>query len=193
MFATFRSACAVGITAALALIVTPAAARAQFGLAAGVSVPDRDLGNESSTGFDVTGMFNVGRPDIPIGFRAEAGVNSFSLKGTGVGTTRIVNLTGNILATPPSIGSVAPYVIAGIGIYRVNYSSGSKDYMLPAQYPPIVGRNGTDDRMGFNAGAGVSFAMGTRSLLLEARYVTLTTPSQKPSAGFVPVRIGILF
>ena len=193
MRASYRLEFAVGIAAAFALAVTPVAARAQFGLAAGVSLPNGDLRSESATGFDVTGMFNVGRPGIPIGFRGEAGVNSFSLKGTAVGTTRIVNLTGNVLATAPSIGSAAPYLIAGIGIYRVNYSSGSKNYSYPAQYPPVVGRNGTDDRMGFNAGAGFSFAMGARSVLLEARYVTLRTPSNKPSAGFVPIRIGILF
>jgi hypothetical protein len=193
MAAACRSRFTLGTAIVLALVATPVAARAQFGIAAGVSVPGRDLGSESATGFDVTGMFNVGRPGVPIGFRGEAGINSFALKGTGVGTTRIFNLTGNILATPPSIGNAAPYVIAGVGVYRVNYSSGSKDYMLPAQYPPVVGRNGTDDRMGFNAGAGISFAAGARSVLFEVRYVTLATPSNKPSAGFVPIRIGVLF
>jgi hypothetical protein len=188
-----RSRFALRTTVALALFATPVAAHAQFGLAAGVSVPERDLGSESATGFDVTGMFNVGSPGVPIGFRGEAGVNSFALKGTGIGTTRIFNLTGNVLATMPSIGGAAPYVIAGVGLYRVNYSSGSKDYMLPAQYPPVVGRNGSDDRMGFNAGGGLAFAAGRHSLLLEARYVTLATPGNKPSAGFVPIRLGILF
>lgn len=186
-----RVACAVA--AAVMLTATPVVARAQFGIAAGLSVPNGDLRRESATGFDVTGMFNVGRPGIPVGFRGEAGVNSFSLKGTAVGTTRIVNLTGNIIATAPSVGNAAPYLIAGIGIYRVNYSSGNKNYAYPAQYPPVVLRNGTDDRLGFNAGAGFSFPAAAHSVLLEARFVTLRTPSNKPSAGFVPIRIGILF
>jgi hypothetical protein len=193
MIVARRSSFALGAAVAFALLALPSPACAQFGLAVGVSVPRRDLQRESLTGYDVNGMFNAGKPGIPMAFRGEAGICSFSLKGLAAGTTRIVNLTGNILARSPAVGGVTPYVIAGIGLYRVNYSSGSRDYILPAQYPPVFGRNGSEGRVGFNGGAGISFPAGTHSLLLEMRYVSLATPSNKPSAGFIPIHLGFLF
>ena len=176
------------------LLLSPDIASAQrYGISAGVSAPRGELAEESSTGFNVNGMFNAVLPSSPIGFRAEAGFNQFSLKGTTIGTTRIANLTGNLVVSTPGLTSLHPYLIGGVGAYRVNYSSGNKGILYPQTAAGVVGRNGTDDRLGFNVGVGASLAFGRLGGLIEARYVSLDRARAHPSAPFVPVSVGILF
>ena len=180
--------------AVAATLALPAAASAQrFGVSAGLSDPRGELAAESGTGFNVNGMFNVTFPASVLGFRAEAGFNSFSLKGTAIGTTRIANLTGNLVVGAPGIAGFHPYLIGGMGVYRVNYSSGNKGILYPQAPSVVVGRNGSDDRMGFNAGIGAIIPLGHLGGLIEARYVALDRSGQHPSAPFIPISLGILF
>ena len=136
MFTRFIAAAAVTAT-----LLSPDIASAQrFGISAGVSTPRGELAQESSTGFNVNAMFNAVSPLSPVGFRAEAGFNQFSLKGTTIGTTRIANFTGNLVVSTPGLAGLHPYLIGGIGAYRVNYSSGNKGISYPQMAVGSVGR-----------------------------------------------------
>jgi hypothetical protein len=183
----------VAIAAALALLLAPSAASAQgFGLSAGLSVPRGDLEKQSSTGFNVNGFVNAALPASSLGFRVEAGFNGFALKGTDIGTTRIGNLTGNVLLRAPVRGAgIRPHIIAGIGAYRVNYPGGNGlTYPQATTNRPL---HGAENRMGYNAGIGLTFPLRDYGGLLEVRYVQLRAASEHPSAAFVPISFGILF
>jgi hypothetical protein len=179
---------------AAALLAWPGAVAAQsFGLSAGLSAPTGDFSNESATGFNFNGIFNVAFPPSVVGFRAEAGINMFSLKGTGIGTTRILNATGNIVIAAPGIAAAHPYLIGGIGVYQVNYPDGSGQVLYPSIPIGTGARGGSDTRMGFNGGIGASIDWGHYGGLLEARYVSINKAGRHPAAGFIPISIGILF
>lgn len=188
-----RTRCLIGAALAVVLAAPNGASAQQLGISAGLSVPRGALRDESGTGFNVNGIFNVAFPASIVGFRAEAGINSFALKGTDRGTTRIASVAGNIVIGAAADDAAHPYLIGGIGVYRVNYSSGSKNVLYP-QGPITVSRNGTDTRMGFNGGVGVWLLTGRAGgLWFEARYVALAKSGQHPSAPFIPISVGVLF
>lgn len=156
---------------AIASTLVPAAARGQslasLGVAAGASVPMSNFGDRSSTGYHLMLTLGVRVPMSPISFRADGMFNEFDYNndaGTGGGaafravekSARVWGATAN--AVLGSSGLLGPYVIGGIGVYRVT------------EAVPIFGGTHSANDFGWNVGGGVRFELSGFSAYAEARY-----------------------
>ncbi len=174
-------------------LATPARAQAQvhFGISAGASIPQSSFGEQVSTGFNVTGMVNVTVPLSPLGFRGEVGFNRFDIDSNiGNGNVRMINGAANVILTPSSIMGAKPYLIGGIGVYNVRgvVSNGG---LIGGDV--FSSSSGSDSRLGFNGGIGLTFGLGSIGTMLEARYVSVNGRNGSGSMAFVPVSFGVTF
>jgi hypothetical protein len=148
----------------------------QIGVAAGAAIPVSDLGNSFSTGFNVTGTIAINVPLLPIGFRIDAAYNQFSAKGASNVNAKIAGVTGNAVFGIPGAIIISPYLIGGVGYYRVSSSATGS----------VASNN-----FGFNAGAGVKLPLLVFSAFAEARYNRVSENGR--SASFIPVTVGVMF
>ena len=165
----------------------PARAQAHVGISAGASVPTGDFGKAADTGFNLNGLVDVAPPLSPIGFRAEAGWNGFKLQGSNA---NIISGTGNIVLTTPSVLMVAkPYLIGGIGVYNMRFSSSDQAVIQ------ILGGTGSDSQtsVGFNGGVGFKSSLGGLGAFLEARFVSISGKNGGTNTTYVPVTFGLTF
>lgn len=148
----------------------------QVGVAVGGAFPLSDLGNSFSAGFNVTGMLGINVPLLPVGFRIDAAYNQFGAKGTSNVNAKIAGVSGNVLFSIPGAVIVSPYLIGGVGYYRVSSS---------------VTGSVASNNFGFNAGAGIKIPLVVFSTLIEARYTRVSETGG--STSFVPVTVGVMF
>ena len=148
----------------------------QVGVAAGAAIPVSDLGNNFNTGFNVTGTIGINVPLLPIGFRIDAAYNQFSAKGASNVSAKIAGVSGNAVFSVPGAVIVSPYLIGGVGYYRVSSSATGS----------VASNN-----FGFNAGAGVKIPLLVFSTFAEARYNRIS--ENGGSTSFVPVTVGVMF
>jgi len=155
----------------------------QVGFAVGAAVPVSDLGNSFSTGFNVTGTIGINVPLLPIGFRIDAAYDQFGgkVRPTGTGGTSNVNakiagVSGNVVFSIPGAVIISPYLIGGVGYYRVSSSATGS----------VASNN-----FGFNAGAGVKIPLIAFATFIEARYNRVS--ENGGSSSFVPVTVGVMF
>ena len=159
----------------------------QIGVAAGAAVPVSDLGNSFSTGFNVTGTIAINVPLLPIGFRIDAAYNQLGAKGPTTTPTspsggssnvnaKIAGVTGNVVFGIPGAIVISPYLIGGVGYYRVSSSATGS----------VASNN-----FGFNAGAGVKLPLLVFSAFAEARYNRVS--ENGGSTSFIPVTVGVMF
>lgn len=174
-------------------IATTANAQAQamphFGISAGASIPESTFGESVNTGYNVNGMINMSVPLSPIGFRGEVGLNHFDLSNSPAGgNVRVINGTLNVVMTPSAVMTAKPYLIAGLGAYRV------KGSFAPALGGDVFSSNGSNTtRMGFNGGIGLMFGLGPIGSILEARYVTVNGTDGGGSLTYIPITFGVTF
>lgn len=148
----------------------------QIGVAVGPAIPVSDLGNNFSTGFNVTGTIGINVPLLPIGFRIDAAYNQFGAKGTSNIKAKIAGVSGNVVFSVPGAVIVSPYLIGGVGYYRVSSSATGS----------VASNN-----FGLNAGAGVKVPLIVFSTFIEARYTRIS--DNGGSTSFVPVTVGVMF
>jgi len=148
----------------------------QIGVALGGAFPLSDLGKSFNTGFNVTGTIGINVPLLPVGFRIDAAYNQFSAKGASNVSAKIAGVSGNVVFSVPGAVIVSPYLIGGVGYYRVSSSATGS-----------VASNS----FGFNAGAGVKIPLLVFSTFIEARYNRISESGG--STSFVPVTVGVMF
>lgn len=160
----------------------------QIGVALGAAVPLSDLGNRFSSGFNVTGTIGINVPLLPVGFRIDAAYNQFGAKSTtavpngaivtlGRVNAKIAGVSGNVVFGMPGV-VITPYLIGGVGYYRVWVSSSATSSVA-------------SNNFGFNAGAGVKIPLIAFSTFIEARYNRIS--ENGGSTSFVPVTVGVMF
>jgi opacity protein-like surface antigen len=93
-----------------------------------------------------------------------------------------VDVIYSFLRSPHGIGA---YVLGGVGTYRVTLSSTSGGLTI----------DDSENKFGWNAGAGATYPMGGLTIFLEARYHSIATTfvaaDQLPFVGLVAgVRFG---
>jgi hypothetical protein len=148
----------------------------QVGVAVGAAIPVSDLGNSFSTGFNVSGTIGINVPLLPVGFRIDGAYNQFGAKSaTGV-SAKIAGVSGNVVFSVPGAVIVSPYLIGGVGYYRVSSS---------------VTGSVASNNFGFNAGAGVKVPLLAFATFIEARYNRIS--ENGGSTSFVPVTVGVMF
>ena len=173
----------LAIVATIALVSAPAQAQLgllkpfQLGIAGGAAQPMSDLKTTSDMGYNGTVAMAINLPFIPVGLRVDGAYNQFGQKA-GAAKLHIMSATGNVVFKLPNVG-VAPYLIGGAGIY------------MPTVTAPGLASS-TQNRLGWNAGAGVSLPVAFAKTFLEARYNNVSMKNGG-SLKFVPVTFGIMF
>ncbi|HET7275459.1 MAG TPA: outer membrane beta-barrel protein [Longimicrobiaceae bacterium] len=160
-----------------------------------------DVGGGVSTGFTVAGSFGIRKGNSPIGYRLEAQYSRFSLDddmrfgGGGApliadGNASILNGTGNVVLTAPISGRLRPYVIGGLGIYRL---SSEINHRTPEGRDLVNGVTPlrSETKFGLNGGAGLEVVVGSLRTFVEARYHGVFTEGDR--ANVVPITIGVKF
>jgi opacity protein-like surface antigen len=170
----------VAALAVVALPVATAQAQVGFGVAAGLSAPMGDFKDAVDAGYHLTGIVNFSAPLAPIGFRGEVSFNQFNFK-SGIGfpadaKDNILSGTANAVVSAP--GMMGIYGIGGLGLYRGSCS--------------WCGVSSTsENKVGFNVGAGFKFGLSGFAAFVEARYHHISTTGG--STSFVPVSFGLTF
>jgi opacity protein-like surface antigen len=173
------------VSVALAMLGAAATANAQMatvlkpvqiGVAVGGSFPLGNFGTNFNTGFNLTGTVGINPVGLPVGFRIDGSYNQFGSKGTPSVNAKIAGVSGNVLLNVPGGVVIAPYVIGGVGYYRVSSSATG---------------TAASNNFGFNAGAGVRIPLTGFMTFIEARYTRITESGG--STSFVPVTVGIMF
>ncbi len=156
------------------LLVLPTAAESQTRLlvGAGLSTPNGDFSDAVDAGLHGRVGLQVGVPVFPVSARAEGELHRFGEKATDDNTTM---LTGTLSAVL-SLGGIglSPYVIAGIGQYRIDGSVGD-----------AITKNGIHGGFGVSLGA-----LGVGGFA-EIRLVSIS--SDVGNRRYIPVTVGLRF
>jgi opacity protein-like surface antigen len=178
----------VPVVAVLLLLVTAAAANAQgtsglhVGIAGGVTFPEGEAEDVFDSGWNAGALLVFQFPVVPIGIRVDGSYHKLDAAedpGT-TGDAEILAGTANLVVGFRLL-LVKPYVVGGIGVYRLDFS----DESFPGAF------SGTNNENGWNAGAGVSFSLRKIDVFVEARYHSVATEGDR--FEFVPVSVGIVF
>ncbi|MGI8403021.1 MAG: hypothetical protein ACR2NS_15655 [Gemmatimonadaceae bacterium] len=172
----------------LATISTAAVAQKGYaiGIGGGVAIPVGKLSDTQNTGANGLLSLALGVAELPVGFRidglyAKVTRKSINLPASGPPATsdfRILGALGNVVYAFSGT-SAKTYLIAGGGLYNTRFElQGAK----------------SENHLGLNAGAGVTFGLGPIASFIEARYHFISRqPAQGGVLHFVPITIGFMF
>jgi opacity protein-like surface antigen len=192
---------AAGAAAAHAQAADGASAGARrwsIGAVAGASIPTGTLGDVVATGFNVAGQVEYRRPASPLAVRLEVDYHRFGLKDelrelffeAGGAVNANLNVLGgavNAVYTFPVTTPVRPYVLGGLGVYRL---SGSFDVSGFEGELDEESDSGSATRLGANVGAGIELPLSGITAFAEVRYLTIRASE---AANLVPLRVGVRF
>lgn len=175
-----------------AVLLVPSLASAQimhkplsFALYGGASVPMGDASDAFNTGYTVGGAMDLRAPTSMFGLRAEAGYASMGVKGlSGSGVSaHTTDLGGNLnlVMWTPAGNTIMPYLTGGGSYSHLGISASDGDQSASQ----------SDNRFGFNAGAGLDFPMGPFGARVDVRYKQISTEGS--SIKTVPLTFGIRF
>jgi hypothetical protein len=168
--------------AGMALVSLPFEARAQnpvqLGIAAGAALPTSDLSDVASVGFNGTVTVGITSALLPLGVRIDGAYNQFAIKDdVGDGNISFTSVTGNLVYKIPG-ATISPYLIGGAGWYRAKVD--------------LTGLgNGSEDKLGWNLGGGITMPLSGFSTFIEARFNQVQTDDV--ALKFIPITFGILF
>jgi opacity protein-like surface antigen len=198
----FRSAIAVAVLGVACLAATATAAAqlnlpsARFGIGGGVTSPRNayhanSLGEGFNTGWQGIAFLEFKDPKRPIGIRADFVISENpgnDQYNAAAGATTTMRLFGGELDVSYSVGSAAgirAYLLAGGGAYQTTLWQDSATIAFPDQ---------SENKFGWNAGAGVTLPAGPGALFLEARYVSVANSFiSSGQAPFVAIVGGFRF
>jgi hypothetical protein len=173
------------VASAIAAAPTTLSAQISTGLslAGGISLPKGEGSSDIESGFNGAVGLNIGAPLLPVGFRLEGAYNGWNAKSASVpaGYTASSNIiSGTANAT---VGLGLPYVIAGLGYYR-----------MKSELKGATPLTDTQSSLGYNVGAGVRIPLGMMTTFVEARYHKMAGDKAKGAdASFIPITFGIQF
>lgn len=180
-FTKFFAVAAIAATAAAGTAGAQSSVTAtkpvSIGVSGGASLPTGDLGNSANTGWNLNGHLGLAAPAMPISFRGDVGYNNWGAKGGGA-SLHAWNLTGNAVYDIPQATGVSPYILGGLGAYKMGVSSGST----------TINDNW---RFGFQVGGGVKLPLSGFNTFIEAKYVQVN--GDGGNAQFVPITFGVMF
>ena len=162
------------LLALLAIAFTPLGVEAQARLmiGGGLSQPTGDFGNDVDSGMHGRVGLQVGVPVFPLSLRGDGEFHKFS-EASGVGDTKLLAGALSVVLSLGGIG-ISPYVLAGVGTYRVD--------------------NGVDspetDR-GIHGGFGVSLGALGFGGFAEVRLVNIDGVAGK--TRYIPLTVGLRF
>ena len=164
------------VVLALALLPTIAEAQARLMIGAGLSQPSGDFADSVDTGLHGRVGLQIGVPVFPVSFRGEGELHKFSEKAGTDNSTTMLNGTLSAVVSLGGIG-LSPYVIAGIGTYRLDDSSAA---------------DAVSNR-GFHGGFGVSLGALGLGGFAELRLVNISGTAGAGGTRYFPLTVGIRF
>lgn len=146
---------------------------------AGLALPTGNFKDGSNSGYTVGGALDLTLPAMPLAWRGEVSYTNFGIKdAAGGGSTS--DVSGRVNAVIPMHLIVAtPYLIGGVGYYHVTVS------------PTGLGSS-SENKIGFNVGAGIDFPLGTLAARVEARYHHVSLDGGG-TYSYVPITFGLRF
>lgn len=180
----------VAVHASTLIGVAIASASAQSGVslgaAAGATMPRSGFGERTSTGYHLMVTLAVRAPMLPVAFRVEGMFHEFEYNsdvgGGGGAPFRAVERNARVWGTAlnaivTSSGLLGPYLIGGIGPYRVTEAI------------PVFGGTRSSNDFGYNIGGGFRFELTGFSAYAEARYHWVGDLDVR----FLPITFGLSF
>lgn len=144
----------------------------RFGLGLGATLPMGDYGKADKMGLNILGVFETPLANGPLYLRVDGIYSSTSHDGVS-GNTSILGGTASALyhfSAPQA--QARPYVLGGLGIYNVD-------------------AGGSQTKIGYALGGGVTFSLASLGAFAEARYVSVKTSGS--TVTFVPLTVGLMF
>jgi hypothetical protein len=145
----------------------------RFGLGLGATMPMGDYGDLDKMGINILGVFETPLGQSPLYLRVDGLYSSTAHEG-GSGSTSILGGTASALyhfSAPQA--TARPYALGGVGIYNVDPGGGS------------------ETKIGFGLGGGVTFNLAGFNAFAEARYLSINTSGF--SFTLVPITVGLMF
>jgi opacity protein-like surface antigen len=179
--------------AAVATFASPVVARAQvsnpfkFAVFGGAALPSGDARNDLKTGYTVGGAVDLRAPLMPVGLRGELTYSKLDAKDTqGLESVNMTETGGNLNAV---------FWMPSAGTPLTAYLTGGPTYARIAANASDSGFNGsaTQNKWGFNVGAGIDFALSGLSTRLDVRYKQISMGSGNGSFKTIPITFGIVF
>ena len=144
----------------------------RFGLGLGATLPMGDYGKADKMGLNILGVFETPLANGPLYLRVDGIYSSTSHDGVS-GNTSILGGTASVLyhfSAPQA--QARPYALGGLGIYNVD-------------------AGGSQTKIGYALGGGVTFSLASLGAFAEARYVSVKTSGS--TVTFVPLTVGLMF
>ena len=167
-------------TLGLALAGLPRTANAQARgyvlLGGGVAIPVGDFHDAGAkTGWLAQVAGGITAPSGVLGGRVNG---TFSRNGFTDSDEhfRIIGAMGDLVVSPKMQGSIAPYVLGGVGFQNGKATDTG------------VTENGVT-KFAWNAGAGIGFRAGSIGIYLEGRFLSIRTPGS--ATNLIPISAGI--
>jgi outer membrane protein with beta-barrel domain len=168
-------------------ISTQSAAQKSYalGIGGGAAIPVGKMSDTQKTGVNGLVSLALGVAELPIGIRIDGVYNelprsekTLPVGSSGTSNLRILGVLGNAVYAFSGT-SVKTYVIAGGGLYNTRFDvDGAK----------------SENHLGLNAGAGMTFGLGPVTSFIEARYHFISRqPAQGGVLHFVPITFGLMF
>jgi opacity protein-like surface antigen len=209
LVAVVTSTLALGTTAimpsASAQSTSAAAAGVQFGIAGGLSQPTGDVAEGTKSGFNITGMLGFNPATLPFGLRLDLGWNQFAFDEDELGSdpnfppgadpggrVRILGGALNAILKLPAT-SVSPYLVAGPGVYNVDFSFDDDEIQSGLEE---FGIELSQTKFALQGGVGLQFNLAGMSSHLEAKFVNIFVDEEEGIAEdvrFIPITFGIMF
>ena len=146
-------------------------------LGGGVAIGMGDVGEDTDPGLLLLGGFDVPLPVVTDGFGVgvAAAFASIPYKGNFSEKLQVTSVTAEIsYLIGEATSSVRPYLRGGAGVQINRYDPGDIDT-----------RSVTNSRLGFSAGAGISFSLGAANALVGGRL------AMAEDGGFVGGHVGV--
>lgn len=156
------------------------------GVWGGVAFPTGDVADDAqlNTGYVLGGHLGWQPPYQAFGFRAEVSYASFGVDSP-IGDADVTKFggAGNVIVSISNDGSFRPYVIGGVGAYRVRQEFEALG---------VGFENESQTKLGLNGGVGASFRLGGLNGTLEARYMSVFLEGDS-NLNIIPITIGLSF
>ena len=149
----------------------------RFGLGLGATLPTGSYGDFDKMGLNILGVFETPLANSPLYLRVDGLYSSTAHDGAGAtGSTSILGGAASALYHFSAPAAQArPYLLGGLGIYNVDPG----------------GTAGSETKLGFGFGGGVTFSLSGFNAFAEARYLSIQTSGS--SFTLIPLTVGMMF
>ena len=163
-----------------------------WGLAAGVAEPTQNVDIAHNTGFNAELPFGVDPIGSPLGLRFDVGYTTFANRADYFGANTSgrpqiwsgsADLKLRLPVVQRFIRRASLYALGGATYYHYKNLT-----LVPQGGGTAVPSNDWSNKLGWNAGGGLSFGWGRTNLFVESRYMTFSHEGLK--GGHVPIVLG---